>query len=102
MDLSDQLPRTPAGSHVALLFLRSATAAAPNYAEARGAENARDFLHKLGVALKELNEAEVRLDMIMRKGLLQVTRLFVCEMSVALCAGYWLQAYVRLVQSTAD
>jgi len=70
LDLSDQLPRTPAGSHVALQFLRSATAAAPNYAEARGAESARDFVHKLGVALKELNEAEVWLDVIIRKGLL--------------------------------
>jgi four helix bundle protein len=47
--------------------LRAATAAAPNYAEARGAESARDFVHKLGIALKELNEAEVWLDIVLRK-----------------------------------
>ena len=36
--------------------LRSGTAAAPNYAEARAAESRADFIHKLKIALKELNE----------------------------------------------
>ena len=67
IDLCEQLPKTQASSHVSLQLLRAATAAAPNYAEARGAESARDFVHKLGIALKELNEAEVWLDIVLRK-----------------------------------
>ena len=67
MDLCDELPETAAGKHLSVQLLRSATSAAPNYAEARGAESSRDFLHKLGIALKELNESEVWLDMILRR-----------------------------------
>ena len=67
MDLCDELPKTAAGNHLSGQLLRSATSAAPNYAEARGAESSRDFLHKLGLALKELNESEVWLDMILRR-----------------------------------
>lgn len=67
MDLCDDLPSTSAGSHLSGQLLRSATSAAPNYAEARGAESSRDFLHKLRIALKELNESEVWLDMILRR-----------------------------------
>ena len=32
--------------------------------EARGAESNRDFVHKLGIVLKELNEAEVWIDIL--------------------------------------
>ena len=53
------LPRTLAGRHIALQILRSGTAAAPNYAEARGAESRADFIHKLGIVQKELNETSV-------------------------------------------
>jgi four helix bundle protein len=69
MDLCDRLPKTTAGGHVANQLLRSGTSAAPNYAEARAAESTRDFVHKLGVALKELNEAEVWLDIVARRSL---------------------------------
>ncbi|HTY39427.1 MAG TPA: four helix bundle protein [Bacteroidota bacterium] len=67
MDLCDTLPRTTAGIHIADQLLRSATSAAPNYAEARGAESGRDFIHKLGIVLKELNESEVWIDMLVRR-----------------------------------
>ncbi len=59
MDLCENLAQTPAGTHVSGQLLRCATSAAPNYAEARGAESGRDFVHKLGIVLKELNEAVV-------------------------------------------
>jgi four helix bundle protein len=54
-----ELPKTPAGRHIALQILRSGTAAAPNYAEARGAESRADFVHKLGIVGKELSETSV-------------------------------------------
>ncbi len=66
-----KLPSSPAGTHISGQLLRCATSAAPNYAEARGAESAKDFVHKLGVVLKEMNEAEVWLDMIQRAQLMK-------------------------------
>src|SRR5213594_4714252 len=58
--LSANLPRTPAGKHIAGQILRSGTSPAPNYGEARGAESHADFVHKLGIVLKELNEIWLR------------------------------------------
>jgi four helix bundle protein len=49
-------------------LLRSATATAANYAEARGCESMKDFIHKLGIVLKELNESRVWLKTIRLKG----------------------------------
>jgi four helix bundle protein len=57
--LSARLPRTPAGKHIAGQILRAGTAPAPNYGEARGAESPADFVHKLGIVLKELNETSI-------------------------------------------
>ena len=45
-------------------ILRSGTATAANYAEARGAESRADFIHKLRIVLKELNETQVWLNLI--------------------------------------
>jgi four helix bundle protein len=49
--------------------MRSALAAAPNYAEARAAESRADFIHKLRVVLKELNETRSWLEQIVANGL---------------------------------
>jgi four helix bundle protein len=46
-------------SHVAKQLVRSSTAPAAAYAEARHAESKRDFVHKLRVCLKELRETAV-------------------------------------------
>ena len=51
--------------------LRSGTAGAPNYAEARGAESRADFIHKLGIVVKELNETSVWLRIVSRSGLVK-------------------------------
>src|SRR6266566_2843376 len=69
--LSANLPRTPAGKHVAGQILRSGTSPAPNYGEARGAESHADFIHKLGIVLKELNETSIWLRIIERSQLLR-------------------------------
>ncbi len=62
IDLCGSLPETPAGRHIAGQLLRCGTSPAPNYGEARGAESRNDFVHKLKVVLKELNESQVWLD----------------------------------------
>jgi four helix bundle protein len=68
--LSASLPRTPAGKHIAGQILRSGTSPAPNYGEARGAESRADFVHKIRIVFKELNETSIWLRVIERSGLL--------------------------------
>jgi len=62
--LSGGLPKTPAGKHIAVQIMRSGTSPAPNYGEARGAESHADFVHKLGIVLKELNETSIWLRVV--------------------------------------
>ena len=69
--LAARLPRSCAGKHIAGQILRSGTSPAPNYGEARGAESHADFVHKLRVVLKELNETRIWLRMIERSDMLQ-------------------------------
>jgi len=69
--LTSRLPKTPAGKHIAGQILRSGTSPAPNYGEARGAESSADFVHKLGIVLKELNETSIWLRVIERSALLR-------------------------------
>ena len=57
--LTDKMPSSRAGNHIAGQLLRSGTSPAAHYAEARGAESTNDFVHKLKVGLKELNESRV-------------------------------------------
>jgi four helix bundle protein len=69
--LSAYLPKTPAGRHIAGQILRSGTSPAPNYGEARGAESQADFVHKLRIVLKELNETSIWLRLIDRSQLVR-------------------------------
>ena len=66
LDLSSTLPKTPQGRHISQQILRSGTAAAADYGEARGAESRADFIHKLRVVFKELNETTVWLELIIQ------------------------------------
>ena len=68
--LSASLPRTPPGKHIAGQILRSGTSPAPNYGEARGAESRADFVHKVRIVLKELNETSIWLRVIHRSQML--------------------------------
>ena len=69
ISLATDLPQALGSRHIALQILRSGTAAAPNYAEARGAESRADFVHKLGIVQKELNETSVWLRILCRVNL---------------------------------
>lgn len=57
--MSEKLPKSFAGSHIGKQVLRSGTSPAPNFGEARGAESDADFIHKLKIVLKELNETQI-------------------------------------------
>lgn len=73
--LTRELPRDPAGRHIADQLFRAGTSPGALYQEARSAESRRDFLHKLTIALKELQEARYWLQLIGRAGLVSAGRL---------------------------
>ena len=56
IDLSEKLPNTRAGNHLAGQLLRAGTSPYGNHGEAQGAESAEDFIHKMKICLKELRE----------------------------------------------
>ena len=55
--LAESLPKRALTRHMALQLVRAATSAGANYQEARHSESRADFIHKVGVAVKELAEA---------------------------------------------
>jgi len=64
------LPRTVEGRrYISQQLIRSGLSGAPNYAEARAAESRADFIHKLRIVLKELNETRSWLEQIVANGL---------------------------------
>ena len=69
VSLSAQMPPTTQGRHISNQILRSGTATAANYGEARGAESRADFVHKLKIVFKELNETVIWLEIIIRSSL---------------------------------
>src|SRR5688572_28593525 len=71
----DALPETRLGRHIAGQFIRCGTAAAPNYAEACAAESRKDFIHKLGICLKELRESRCWIQLIIKANLLPGNRM---------------------------
>ena len=64
--LTESLPTSRAGNHVAGQLLRCGTSPYPNHGEAQAAESQRDFIHKMSVCLKELRESERWLRLIVR------------------------------------
>ena len=62
--LSESLPETRAGKHIASQILRSGTSPGPNHGEAQSAESRADFIHKLKISLKELRETGTWLKII--------------------------------------
>jgi len=67
IDVVEKLPKSLAAKHLAGQLVRSGTSPALNYAEAVGAESKADFIHKMGVVLKELRETRVCLRIIRRQ-----------------------------------
>ena len=63
------LPSTDEGRYISQQLLRSGLATASNYAEARAAESRADFVHKLLIVLKELNETKSWLEQIVANSL---------------------------------
>ena len=79
IDLSEKLPNSRAGNHIAGQILRSGTSPFPNHGEAESAESREDFIHKLKLCLKELRETRRWARLIKRKAWVknETTLLFV-------------------------
>lgn len=73
--LTGYLPKNQAGRHISGQLLRSGTSPAPNYGEARGAESKKDFVHKLGLVLKELNESFIWLEILKQSQIIHERKL---------------------------
>ena len=56
-------------------LFRSSTSIAANYAESCEAESAKDFVHKLKVAMKELSETRIWLRLIGEAGYIKTAKL---------------------------
>ena len=56
IEVSEKLPNSRAGNHLAGQFLRAGTSPYGNHGEAQAPESADDFIHKMKICHKELRE----------------------------------------------
>src|SRR5690606_4332471 len=63
------ISKSYAGNHLTGQIIRSSTSPALNYGEAQSAESKKDFIHKMGICLKELRETMNCLNTIERTNL---------------------------------
>src|SRR5882724_10476456 len=66
VELTEALPSTRAGNHIAGQLLRSGTSPYGNHGEVESAESRKDFIHKLKICLKELRETKRWLHLVGR------------------------------------
>jgi four helix bundle protein len=71
----EALPDTRLGRHIAGQLVRCGTSSPPNYDEGCAAESRADFVHKLGIALKELKETQGWLHLIIISHLISEKRI---------------------------
>ena len=68
--LSKHVDKEYFGNYMMNQLLRSSASAALNYGEAQSTESKKDFIHKIGIILKELRESNVNLKIIERTGII--------------------------------
>src|SRR4030043_1359535 len=90
IQLCGKLPNNTIGNHIRTQLQRCGTSPGANYEEARGAESKADFIHKLGVVLKELKESRYWLKVIQEVSLIKddsvLSVLNECEELIAIIA----------------
>jgi len=75
ISLVKHLEQGASGRTIASQVVRSGTSPAANYSEARSAESKADFVHKLRIVIKELNETAVWLRIIEKAELIAASQL---------------------------
>ena len=71
IDVVEALPNTRAGNYIAGQLIKPCHSPAFNYGEAQAAESPKDFVHKMGVVLKELKECRTALKIIIKKEMIK-------------------------------
>ena len=71
IEIVEALPDTRAGNYIAGQLVRSCHSPAFNYGEAQSAESRNDFIHKMGLILKELKECRTALKVIRKKEMIK-------------------------------
>ena len=66
LKIKSKIAKSFESTHLFNQLVRSATASALNYAESKGAESTKDFVHKLSISVKELRESRVNLKIMLR------------------------------------
>ena len=71
----EALPNSRAGNYIAGQLIKSCISPTFNYGEVQDAESRKDFVHILGVVLKELKECRSALMIIIKKELIKPAKL---------------------------
>ena len=71
IDVVEALPKTRAGNYIAGQLIRSCNSPTFNYGEVQAAESRKDFIHKMGIVLKELKECRTALKIIQKKEMIE-------------------------------
>jgi four helix bundle protein len=71
IDVIERLPNNRAGNYIAGQLIKSCHSPTFNYGEAQAAESRNDFIHKMGLILKELKECRTALKIIRRKEMIK-------------------------------
>ncbi len=67
LEIVDLLPSKYSAIHLGNQLARSCTSPALNYGEAQGAESQKDFIHKMGIILKELRESKINMTILQKR-----------------------------------
>lgn len=76
IDIVEALPKSRAGSYIAGQLIKSCHSPTFNYGEVQAAESRNDFIHKMGVVLKELKECRTALKIIQKKVMIDYSETF--------------------------
>src|SRR5882672_2657683 len=71
IDVVEALPNSRAGNYIAGQLIKSCHSPTFNYGEVQAAESRNDFIHKLGIVLKELKECRTALKIIRKKEMIK-------------------------------
>lgn len=72
--ITNDMPRSYLGRHIAGQLVRSGTSPGPNYEEAQAASSKRDFVYRMSICQRELRESRFWLKLIHRSSLLNPSR----------------------------
>jgi four helix bundle protein len=71
IDVVEALPQTRAGNYIAGQLIKCCHSPAFNYGEVQAAESRADFIHKLGICLKERKECRTALKIFIKKEMIK-------------------------------